>query len=225
MKSKNQKKRSRPGTHWTEDDVGALLAYLDHTRKHSIEFNEAVVSHLKNTQQKDVTIVQISRKLRALWNSLGEDNSKSVDDVYIRGSVCLPHLSEAERRARDLALRALEDEFVSERLASRRYLRSASRSDNQPSERHLSLETVGPVTPWSSETPIRESGSGRKRKAGALQSGRSKNCRTYGKASRTPKDVCATWRPRRVGVRTDMELEAIKITDHHPPERKGTRTA
>jgi hypothetical protein len=141
---------------WSSDDeVTALFAWLDHTRKyHQIDFDNTVVAHMKNK----FTFQQIEGKIEREWRFSGRDTKlKWREDVYQHGSMCIM-FSESQRRDIKALQDDLETEFVRSHFGEvpvRKYrLRSSSVLGSTP-------KTPGPqrVTPLLEikETPSQRS--------------------------------------------------------------------
>lgn len=106
---------------WHEDDVVQLVAWLNHTIQHEIDFNDTVVQHLQKSRNKSVSLTQVNSKLSALWNSYGSNDlpDKKWKELFNQGSSILTRLRGDVIAAIERASRELEENFIPQERRTR----------------------------------------------------------------------------------------------------------
>lgn len=171
IKKKKRSREERAGKHaranWTHDDEVELSAWLDYvlsTSKTAGPQISSFVTHFQNCRHKTFTVAQIQHKIKSLWLANGNPSASSPDEMYVRGTKCLPRLPTNFKKEVVERLGTLKDEMLAKRLESPRQLRSASRSADTELSRHISLGVDIAEMPSARkrhrEKPIRNAGSG-----------------------------------------------------------------
>jgi len=140
-------KKRKLGQQWPPENFTELFAWLNYSLEHeAINFTDTILEHLRVSCKTEYTLQQVDRKLRTVWDSLGwtTDSQYTWKDLYKHGSQILFRLTDEQQTSIASAQSRIKNE-VNTRLLSpcaRPRTRSASKSDNWPSNPHISLETV-----------------------------------------------------------------------------------
>jgi hypothetical protein len=143
--SGKQQKASVQRINWSFEETIELIAWLDHTAKHkAINFDDTVVSHLKQACDTECTIQQVRKKLEALWKNIGQEkypHQKGWKDVFDHGSKIFK-LTDEELDSIALAQKKIEEQATTTLLETPRRTRGDSRPGDSRLSPFLSLETV-----------------------------------------------------------------------------------
>lgn len=142
------KRAARPRV-WEYQDEIELLAYLDFTLEHKLDFTSTVSSHLATVTGKQFSEKQVFGKLKRAWSKCGRNGGevRSDQDLLSEGSSFLVEWTESDHEEVLQALRRLQPPPRRYRLrstpratiaTSRALSRSATRqsSDTSPLSEH-----------------------------------------------------------------------------------------
>ncbi len=138
------KKTSSPNALWTLEDRVELLAWLDHSLQHGINFENTIIAHLRRLRDKEYTAQQVNEKLRTFWRYhriTAYSPRNGWKDILQHGSKII-HLSDEEEEVIGPALQRLEEENIATLFSPQRRLRSNSRFGDCHSSPYISLETL-----------------------------------------------------------------------------------
>lgn len=116
---------------------------MGETQKVREDFERSIVRHLKRTCGRDYTLDQATRKVKKLWENLGDDDSKTVNDVYQLGTTSLHYLSDDHRDEIRRRAKSLMPDTYRHVLRGRRQGRSSSRATRDNFSRPRNTESSG----------------------------------------------------------------------------------
>ena len=116
----SKKKRAARPRVWEYQDEIELLAYLDFTLEHKLDFKRTVSSHLSTVTGKQFSEKQVFGKLEREWSEWGRlgDKTGSVQDLLSEGSSFLEGYTESDHQEILQAFRRLQPPAHRYRLRS-----------------------------------------------------------------------------------------------------------